>query len=188
MYSRFWCEFPTPPPLVGYWSESICFGKRVFVWDHFQWFPYTAHVRLIFISLTQHASCTALYSGGDMFSYQRGQFCHSVCKCLKFILILKSANCIARAGLLSFCKMPVLPPQFFWVISAICLAAWRSLSWSPQHVARRLIEVRVEKWVESQMALYLTCKTNKHRVGALPIMFHHSILSTFHVACDISGI
>lgn len=177
-----WSSSPPPPAPAGHWwSESICFGKGSLSRTTSNGFPrvsmfgWSSSVWPNMLS-TQHCIVEVTC------------FHIKVDKCSKFILISKSANCIARAGLLPFCKMPVPSPLLFWVISAICPAAWCSLSWAPQNVARRLIEVRVEKWVESQMALYLTCRTNKHRVGALPIMFHHSILSTLHMACHIPGI
>lgn len=106
IYNRFWYEFPISPywvlgNLLNIMRKNClcrCFPLHLtFCWSSF--------------SLTQRSFCIVLHSWGDTSSYQSRQFCHSV---LKFILISKSTNYIARAVLLSFntdCKMSLLPPH-----------------------------------------------------------------------------
>lgn len=112
------------------------------------------------VSLT-HFFHTMLYNWGDMSLYQSRQLCCYVCNCPKFILILKSINCTARVALLPISTLtpkclPFLPTA---PLNAVCLAATLSLSWPQQCVARRLIDLRVEKWVESLMTSYIRQKS-----------------------------
>lgn len=142
------------------------------------------------VSLTQHSFCTVLYNWGDMSLYQSRQFCPCL-QLLKVYFNIKVYQLYCKGGFafLQHRLREVRPPcPCSSECAVVCLAVSQSLCWPPKHVARRLMEVRVEKHVESWMALYLIHKTNRHKVGPLPFMFHHNIPSTLHTPHDISGI
>lgn len=93
---------------------------------------------------------------------------------LKVYFNMKACQLYCKGGF-AFCQhrlhnaSPLSPCYFEWCLSSAELP--HIVCPGPSNM-RRLIEVKGEKWVESQMAFYLIYKTNKHRVGPLPFMFH----------------
>lgn len=168
MYNRFWYKSPISPYwILVNWTHWIwelsCLGPP-------QMAPFTVQVLLIF---GQPGPALFLHSAAQQgwqvsASVQIGlSFCLQV---FNVCFNMKACQLYCKGGL-AFCQhrlhnaSPLSPCSFEWCLSSAQLP--HSLCPGPSNMGR-LIEVKVEKRVESQMAFYLLYKTNKCRVGPLP--------------------